>query len=81
MVAELAVGRGGWSTHDIGPSDRRNGEMSTRISSVSPSRMVAMGNDWATEWPNEYSTVRAIGEPAGAANGIHHPQLDRSVSR
>src|SRR6266568_4929860 len=41
-------------------SDTRNGTRSTRISLV-VSRMLAIGNDWATEWPNEYATVRAIG--------------------
>ena len=41
-------------------SDTRNGARSTRISFV-VSRTLAIGSDWATECPNEYATVRAMG--------------------
>src|SRR5438874_11165278 len=41
-------------------SDTTNGTRSTRTSLV-VSRTLAIGNDWATEWPNEYATVRAMG--------------------
>src|SRR2546430_5436618 len=41
-------------------SDTTNGTRSTRISFV-VSRTLAIGNDWATECPNEYATVRAMG--------------------
>src|SRR5256885_17060058 len=41
-------------------SDTKKGARSTRTSLV-VSRTLAIGNDWAIEWPNEYATVRAIG--------------------
>src|ERR1041385_3892381 len=41
-------------------SDTRNGARSTRISFV-VSRTPAIGSDWATECPDEYATVRAMG--------------------
>jgi len=46
-------------------SETTNGTRSIRISLL-VSRTLAIGNDWATEWPNEYATIRAIGVPGVA---------------
>src|SRR3989442_14821429 len=58
-------------------SDTKKGARSTRTSLV-VSRTLAIGNDWAIEWPNEYATVRAIGGFGGAgAGGVTTPSPAR----